>query len=198
MDWAPGAGWAVHAAMGVGLAASAGLRAFLPLLVVGVAGRLGYIPLADGFEWIASTPALVVFGSAVVTELLADKLPVLDHLLDVVHGAVKPLAGALVMAALVSDLTPLYATLLMVVAGGTTAGAVHLTRAQTRIASTVTTAGVGNPLLSAAEDVAALVGSIASIAIPLVAAVLVLAALALAAIVLLRIRRRWSRGQSAP
>ena len=64
---------AAQVAMGVGLAACAGLRAFLPLFVVGVAGRLDVLPLSEPFAWLASAPALTVFGAAVLTELLADK-----------------------------------------------------------------------------------------------------------------------------
>jgi hypothetical protein len=190
MDWATGAGWAIHAAMGIGLAASAGLRAFLPLFVVGIAGRLGWVSLSPGFDWLAEVPALVVFGAAVAIELVADKVPVVDHVLDVAHGLIKPAAGGLVMATVVADLTPLYATLLLVAAGGTTAGAVHLTKAQARVASTATTAGIGNPVLSAAEDAISLAGSVASIAIPIAAALLVLAFLALAVIALVLLRRR--------
>lgn len=157
-------------AMGVGLAACAGLRAFLPLFVVGIAGRLELIPLAGPFEWIASVPALVVFGVAVVTELLADKIPVLDHFLDAAQGLIKPIAGTILAASVLTDLSPLLATVLGLVVGGTIAGGVHLGKAKVRLLSSVSTAGVGNPLLSLVEDAVALVGSVASVFVPLLVA----------------------------
>ncbi len=75
-------------AMGLSLAACAGLRAFLPLFVVGAAGRLEWIPLTDSFAWMTSWPALLVFGFAVLTELLGDKFPLVDHFLDALQSFV--------------------------------------------------------------------------------------------------------------
>ncbi len=158
---------AVQLVMGIGLAASAGLRAFLPLLVVGVAGRLDVIPLSTKFAWLATTPALVVFGVAVLVELLADKVPVVDNALDTVQFAIKPIAGIVLVASVVTDLDPLTATVLAILLGATSSGAVHLVKAKTRVVSTVTTAGIGNPFLSIGEDLAALVGSVAAIVVPI-------------------------------
>ena len=154
--------------MGVGLAASAGLRAFLPLLVVGVAGRTGVIPLADSFSWMSSWPALVVFGIAVVVEILSDKVPAVDHFLDMVQVFVKPVAGTVLMAAVLTELSPLQTTVLAIILGSGAAGSVHVVKAKTRVASSLVTAGLGNPLLSAAEDATSLAGSILSIFVPVV------------------------------
>lgn len=173
-------------AMGIGLAACAGLRAFLPLFVVGVAGRLDVIPLTQRFEWLASTPALLVFGVAVITELLADKFPVVDHFLDAVEIWVKPIAGTVLAASVLSELTPLQATVLGVFAGGTAAGTVHVAKAKLRLASTATTLGAGNPVLSFLEDVVAFVGSLTAIVVPLLILLLLLIALTLAVWWLLR------------
>src|SRR5512145_2759755 len=109
---------AVQIAMGLGLAASAGLRAFLPLLVAGVAGRLDLLPLSESFAWLGSTPALVVFGVAVVAEVLGDKIPVVDHFLDALHTLLKPIAGTVVAASVLTDLPPLPATVLSLITGG--------------------------------------------------------------------------------
>jgi hypothetical protein len=177
-------------AMGVGLAASAGLRAFLPMLVVGVAGRMAWIPLSDEFEWLASTPALVVLGVAVVTEMLADKFPVVDHLLDTIQGFVKPIAGTLLAASVLTELGAVESAVLGLISGGAVAGTVHLTKANLRLVSTATTAGLGNPLISAAEDAGALVGSVASIVVPVVVALLALLLIAAGWVL---IRRLWRR-----
>ena len=68
-------------AMGIGLAACAGLRAFLPMLVVAIAGYMKWVPLAGPFEWLGTAPAIVVFGVAVAVEVLADKVPLVDNVL---------------------------------------------------------------------------------------------------------------------
>lgn len=153
-------------ATGIGLAACAGLRAFLPLVVLGAAGRLGWVTLSPSFDWLASTPALVVFGVAVVTEILSDKIPVVDHLLDILGGVIKPIAGTLVAASVLTDLSPLESSVLGLVVGGGAAGLVHLAKAKLRLFSSLTTGGLGNPVLSMAEDVASLLGSIVAILMP--------------------------------
>jgi hypothetical protein len=178
--WQQGGTLLAHATMGLGLAACAGLRAFLPLFVVGLSGRLDWIELSDSYAWLASTPALVAFGSAVIVEVLGDKFPVVDHLLDSVQTFVKPIAGALVMATVIDDWSPLYLTLLSIVAAGSAAGVVHLTKAKLRLLSTATTAGAGNPLLSASEDGLALAGVAGSIVIPPLVVIVLAVAVALA------------------
>lgn len=183
----------VEVAMGIGLAACAGLRAFLPLLVVGVAGRVGVVTLSEPFAWLASWPALVVFGVAVVTEILSDKIPVVDHVLDVIGGVVKPVAGTVLAASVLSDFTPLQSAVIGIVLGGGSAGLVHLTKAKLRLFSSVTTAGLGNPLLSLGEDVASLVGSMIAIAFPLILLVLVASSIVFLAMARRSLRLRAER-----
>lgn len=201
MDWAEGGGLVLEVATGIGLAACAGLRAFLPLFVVGLAGRFDLVPLSTGYAWLADWPALIVFGVAVVVELAADKFPVLDHLLDLVQLFVKPCAGALLMAVAVGEGSPLTLTVLLILGGGATAEGVHLTKAKLRLVSTATTAGAANPGLSLTEDVGALAGSAVSLAAPLVLVLLIALGVALGWLVI-RGRRRDRRssrgGQSAP
>jgi hypothetical protein len=179
----------VQISMGICLAASAGLRAFLPLLVVGIAGRLEYLPLSSGFDWLESWPAITIFGVAVVFELVADKFPVVDNLLDVVAAWVKPIAGTVVAASVLTELSPLQATVLAIVLGGGAASAVHLLKANVRLISLVTTAGIGSPIVSTGEDAGALLGSIGAIVIPLLS-LLVLVAVVVVAWVLIRMRAR--------
>jgi len=175
-------------AMGLSLAACAGLRAFLPLFVVGLAGRLDWIPLTSHFEWLEATPSLIVFGAAVVAELLADKVPWFDHLLDLVQTFVKPVAGVVVAAAVLHELTPLQGAVLALVLGGGVAGAVHLGKAQLRLLSTATTGGLANPAVSVVEEGGAWSLALAAIVVPLIAAT-VLLGLLVAVLWLLRRRR---------
>lgn len=188
MDWNETGALVIQIAAGVSLAACAGLRAFLPLLAVGVAGRLELLPLRGSFEWMSEWPALTIFGVAVILELLGDKFPILDHFLDSVQVLVKPVAGALLAASVLTQLSPLQAAVLAIIAGGTVAEGVHLAKAKVRLLSSVGTAGVGNPVLSVIEDIGAVVGSVLSILVPLL--VLALLVLALVALVLLLRRGR--------
>ena len=156
----------VELAAGISLAACCGLRAFLPPLLLGLAARfhvaemiLGRPLLSPSFEWLASRPALLVFGVAVVFELLADKIPALDHMLDVVQTFVRPLAGALVVAASLHGSSPAVAAVAGLVAGTPVAALFHVGKAKIRLLSTLGTGGLGSPVLSAAEDVATFAGS---------------------------------------
>lgn len=183
----------IQVLVGVGLAAAAGLRAFLPALVVGIMARMDLIALRGDMDWLASTPALVIFGTAVLAEVLADKVPLLDHALDLMGMVVKPAAGALVLAAPLVDLGPLATILLALTLGGTVAGSVHLTKSALRLASTGTTGGMGNPLLSVAEDGLSLSGTLLAVLAPVMLALL----LVLCVFFLNRIIR-WMKARNLP
>jgi hypothetical protein len=180
---------ATQLAMGFALAACVGLRTFLPLLAAGLLARFGYVNLGDHFEWMTKTPALIVFGSAVAFEVLADKVPGLDHALHVVESFVKPVAGTLIAASLFTNLDPMTAVVLGLIGGGTIAGAVHIAKGTTRIASTALTGGLGNPILSVVDDVLAVGGIVLAILAPIIAALIVLV-LVVGGIRLLMKRRR--------
>jgi hypothetical protein len=145
-------------AVGVSLSACAGLRAFLPLFVSGLLQRLGLYHY-HSFEWLGTTPALVALGVACIVEVAADKVPALDHVLDVAATPLRTVSGGLVAVAAVAPF-PTWAIVLLGIAGGGAALSVHATKATVRGASTVTTAGLGNPILSIAEDLACVAGSI--------------------------------------
>jgi hypothetical protein len=178
---------------GIGLAAAAGLRAFLPPLLVGVLARLDLIPLRDDLQWLASTPVLIVLGTAVILELLGDKIPVLDHGLDVLGTVLKPASGALMLAAPLLDLSPAMTLLAALLVGGTVAGTVHLTKSGLRLASTGTTAGLGNPALSLAEDGLSASGTLLAVFAPL----LLLLLLVVGLLVLRRVVR-WMQTRARP
>ncbi len=156
---------ASYAAAGIALAACAGMRAFLPLLVVGIAGRFAGYHLSEGYQWLTSDGALVTFGIAVIAETLADKVPLLDHALDSVGMIVKPAVGTMVAAAMFVHLPPFPATLLGLAVGGTIATTVGLAKAKVRIVSSLTTGTMLNPVLSFVEDlVSTVVAAVALIA----------------------------------
>src|SRR5205085_9850019 len=87
-------GWIIALFTGVGIAAACGLRAFLPLLAVGVAARAGLIHLHAGSEWLAGDRALWALGVAAALEIAGDKIPVVDHALDAIGTLLRPVAAA--------------------------------------------------------------------------------------------------------
>jgi hypothetical protein len=160
---------------GIAIAAACGLRAFLPLLAMGVAARIGVITLDPQMNWLAGDTSLWALGIATLVEIIGDKVPVVDHVLDVAATLVRPAAGAVAAyAALASWPEPLPLALALV--AGTGALGVHTIKAKTRVGSTLFTAGAGNPLLSMAEDVGAFGLAATALIVPAVALVLVVAA----------------------
>jgi hypothetical protein len=184
---------ALSLALGLGLSAACGFRVFVPLLVMNLAARGGYLELAHGFDWIASTPALVAFGVATVLEIGAYYIPWLDHALDTIATPTAIVAGMVVTASVVSGMDPLLRWGLALIAGGGLAGAVQALTAGTRGASTWLTLGMGNPILASTEAVGATALSLLALAAPLLALVTVLLFLLLA----VRLLRRLSRRRSA-
>jgi hypothetical protein len=142
----------IAVAAGVVLAASAGLRAFVPLFAVGVASRTLGWDLASGMDWLASNTALTCFGIASALEVAADKVPVVDHALDAVHTIIGPIAGALAGLSVWLHFPPAAATVLALMVGAPIAGGVHLVAATTRVKSTVVSGGTLNPVASTVED----------------------------------------------
>jgi len=165
-------------ALGIGLAACAGLRAWLPLLLAGALARGGFIELGPSFHFIASNRALVLFGAATVIEIVGDKLPAVDHALDALSTVLRPAAGTLLAASVmwqVSD--PLTALALGAAVGAPSALVPHAAKSLLRAGSTALTGGLANPLLSFMEDAAAIVLFILAVVVPvLVAAGLLLVA----------------------
>ena len=150
-----------------GLGIGSGINAYATLLVFGLLAR--WQPsMFDGdlARFFAMTPVIIAMGVLYAIEFVADKIPAIDHIWDVIHTFIRPLAGALVAWAAVSDRLPKGAVILAsVIAGGTALGA-HLTKASVRAASTVTTGGLANPLLSLIEDVFAFGNTVVAILLP--------------------------------
>jgi hypothetical protein len=143
---------ALAIAGGVSIAAACGLRAFLPLLALSLAGRFGLVHLNPHAAVISSDTAIVMLAIATVLEMAADKIPVLDHALDVLGTFVRPAAAALAGWAAFGALHPALSLIVAIVLG-TGALGVHLLKAKTRLGSTALTLGHANPLLSVGEDV---------------------------------------------
>lgn len=158
-------------ALGLGLSASAGFRVFVPLLVASIAAKLGIIDLGQNFQWMASTPALVAFATATVAEIIGYYIPFVDNILDSITTPSSVIAGTLLTASVLTpELDPMLKWGLGIIVGGGSAGIVQAGTALTRATSTVTTAGVGNPVVATAEHGLSFAGSILSIVMPFVIA----------------------------
>ena len=155
------------------LHSTAQARVFLPLLVAGVAGHFGYIPLSENFQWLASMPALVMLGTAAAAEILAYYIPGVDHALDVVASPATLVAGAVASAAVMTDLPPSILWPVEIIGGSGIAGLTKGSSAFIRAKSGLMTGGLGNPVVSTAETLGATGLSLFAIALPLVALVLI-------------------------
>ena len=154
-------------ALGIGLAAAAGFRIFVPLLVAGIAARAGYLPLADGFHWLASTPALLMLGTAAVFEVLAYYIPGVDHALDVIASPATVVAGVVASAAVMADIPPGVLWPVAIIAGGGAAGLTKGSTALLRAKSGIMTGGLANPVVSTVETIGATGLAILAIVVPL-------------------------------
>lgn len=152
-----------------GLSASAGLNAYIPLLIVGVVGRFapGIVRLSAPFDGLTNWWAIGTLSVLVVIEILADKIPVVDHANDVLGTVIRPAAGAILFAATTGTVTYLNPTVALVL-GLVVAGAAHGATATARPVVTATTGGIGNPIVSTIEDIAALFTSLIAVFVPIV------------------------------
>lgn len=164
-------------AAGVIVAAAAGLRAFLPLLAIGLAARFLGLPLHPDARWLATDSALVALGVATLLEIAADKIPVVDHALDALGTGLRPLSAAFGAFAMLVAWPEPWSWLVAALLGGG-ALALQLARAQLRVGSTLLTGGLANPVLSFLEDLAAALLLAAAIFAPLFGVVVLAGVLA--------------------
>jgi hypothetical protein len=179
--------------MAIGLAACAGLRAWLPLLMAGLLARSGWLALGHSFQFISSDRALILFGAATLIEIVGDKVPAVDHALDALSTVLRPAAGSLLAASVLWQVQdPLTALALGVAVGAPSALVPHAGKTALRAASTFFTGGLANPVVSVIEDVLAFVFFVVTVLVPVVAATLLLL------VAFLVVRRLARRPQPAP
>jgi len=158
-------------ALAIALAASTGLRAWLPLLLTGIVARSGFLELGPSFQFLASDRALVALGLATVLEITADKIPVVDHVLDTLSVVIRPAAGSLLAASVLWPVAdPFTALALGTVIGAPSSLVPHAAKSALRAASTAFTGGLANPVLSLVEDAAALALFVLAVVVPVVVA----------------------------
>ncbi len=159
--------------VGVGLSAACGFRIFVPLLIMSIASLSGHLVLSPEFEWIATYPALAAFSIATLFEISAYYIPWVDNFLDAFAVPAATVAGTIVMASVVSDMSPFLKWGLAVIVGGGVAGTIQGFTSITRLVSTATTGGLGNPVVSTAEAGGSVIMSILALTLPIVAVIAV-------------------------
>ena len=160
--------------LGIGLAASVGFRVFLPLFALSLVGYFDVWSLNDSWQWIGSLAAVITLGVATIFEIFAYFIPWVDNLLDSMAVPLAAIAGTAVMVSTVAGLDPVVTWSLAIIAGGGTATAIKGAGATSRLASTATTGGVANPVISTVETGTAMVVTTASIFAPMLATVFVI------------------------
>lgn len=178
---------ALSICLGFGLAAAAGFRIFVPLLVMSIAAYNGHLELGQGFQWIGTFPAVVVFATATVLEIGAYYVPWVDNLLDAVAGPAAVVAGSIVAASTFTEMDPLLKWSLAIIGGGGLAGLVKGSTTLARGTSTATTGGLANWIVSTAELGASFLLSAFALILP----VLTMAVVALVIFVAAKILFGW-------
>ncbi|HKO02600.1 MAG TPA: DUF4126 domain-containing protein [Thermoanaerobaculia bacterium] len=158
-----------------GLGVGAGVNAYATMLVFGLLARLrpGMFP-DDLARFFSSTPVLIGLAVLYTIEFIADKVPAVDHVWDIIHTFIRPAAGALVAWAAVSNQIPQGAVIVASVIGGSAALGSHAVKATVRGVSTATTGGLGNPILSLLEDLFAFVNAILAIFAPVLVTLVII------------------------
>ena len=174
-------------AIGVGLAAAVGFRVFVPFTVISLAALSGYLELAPGFDWIGSYPALLVFAVATALEVGAYYIPWVDNLFDSIATPAAIVAGAVITASVVGDVSPLLRWSLAAIAGGGVAAAVQSGTVLLRGTSSTVTGGLGNFAVASSELLGSVLTSLLAVFLPLVA---VTGIILLFVVAMRRMRRR--------
>jgi len=164
--------------IGIGLSATCGFRVFVPLFGMSIAHHAGALSFSSGFDWIGSWPATIAFGIAMIIEIAAYYIPWVDNLLDTIATPAAVVAGTIVTASMVGDVSPFLRWSLAIIAGGGIAAIVQGSSVLVRGASTVSTAGLANPVVSTGELGASILGTLISIILPTFAVILVVVLLA--------------------
>jgi len=160
--------------IGIALSATCGFRVFVPFLGMAIACKAGHLTLSPGFEWIASYPAIVAFAVAAAFEIATYYIPWLDNIMDSITTPAAIVAGTIITASVIGDVSPLLQWSLAIIAGGGVAGTIQASSVILRGTSTVTTGGIANPIVSTFELIASIVGTILALVLPIIAISLIL------------------------
>ena len=160
--------------LGIGLSATCGFRVFVPLLGMSIASASGHMTLTPDFQWLGTSTAVTIFAIATVLEIGTYYIPWLDNLMDIIASPASVVAGTIISASMVTDVSPVMQWSLAVIAGGGSAGIVQSGTVFLRGALTATTGGLGNFLWSTIELITAIIATLLALVVPVVTTVLAL------------------------
>jgi hypothetical protein len=163
-------------AMGIALSACCGFRVFIPMLGASFAAWQNWYSLPTDMSWMGSLPALICFGTAAVLEIAAYYIPFVDNLLDTIATPLAAVAGTVLAASFlpIADFNPMLKWLLAIIAGGGAATTIQAGTGLLRLASSKTTAGLGNSVVATGENTLAISGTVLGFVVPVAAAILFL------------------------
>lgn len=188
-------------AAGLGLSAAAGFRVFVPLLVLGLCQRFDIaidLPVGDGFEWVSSWPAIIMFAMATGCEVAGYYIPWVDNLLDTIATPAAMISGTLISASVMPDMPDAVQWTAAILVGGGSAGLVQTGTVMLRAASTATSGGVANPVVSTGEAGGAVATSILAMVIPAILAVVLLALFTFISVKIIKRFRRKKAPSASP
>ncbi|OIN58212.1 DUF4126 domain-containing protein [Arsenicibacter rosenii] len=187
MNW----DWIISACLGIGLAACCGFRIFVPMLIASIAAKLHIIAPMQGFEWISTTPGLLLLGIATLVEIGAYYIPWLDNVLDTLAAPAAIVAGTLLSTSFLKIDNPVMDWGLGLMLGGGSAGLIQAGTSLLRLGSTATTGGLANPVVATTENAASFGFSILAVLLPLFAFVVLFVVVLFFAAQLARKGRVW-------
>jgi len=165
---------AIGICLGIGLAASAGFRVFVPLLVANLSSMLGLVHLSHGFEWMGTWVSFAVFLSATVIEVGAYYIPWLDNALDTIAIPLAAISGTLLSVTFITDVPPVVQWTLGIIAGGGSAALIKTGASMARLKSSLFTAGWANWIIATFEHFASIVMSVLTVLAPIIMGVFAL------------------------
>jgi hypothetical protein len=163
-------------ALGIALSTCCGFRIFIPMLAAAIAAYNHWFSLSADMNWLGTLPAIICFGTASLLEIVAYYVPFLDNLLDTIATPLAIAAGTMLAFAIIpiQNGDPMLRWVAAIIAGGATAGTIHVGTGLMRLFSTKATLGTGNPVLASAENGIAIITSVLSFVVPVIVAVVLL------------------------
>lgn len=163
--------------LGIGLSAACGFRVFIPPLALSIAAHGGMLTLSSEWEWLGSESAITTLSIAATVEVFAYFIPWVSNFLDSIEILLAPIAGMIMTASTLSmagDFDPTLLWILTIITGGATAETVELTTSVTRLTASVSTAGMGGPIIGLVEAISSAIISILAISLPILSTLLVI------------------------
>ncbi len=161
--------------LGVALSAACGFRVFIPPFVMSASAMFGGVDLPASADWMETNAAFAALGAATLAEVAGFYIPWVDNLLDTIAAPAAVVAGTLITGSFVPELDPVLRWTMAGILGGGAAGGIQALTSVTRLASTTTTGGVGNPVFSTVENVLAVLFSLLAFMLPIIAIILLIA-----------------------